>query len=56
MSEHDDVDRNEMTLFLLEGDKRKGQSCFVDGFRLGALPFGNGGREDVGELENTSDP
>lgn len=59
MSEHVDVDSSEMALFLLEVDKRRDpweQSCFVDGCLLGALPHGSGGSEDVGELENTSEP
>lgn len=61
MSEHVDMERSEAALFLLECDKRrdpweKAMSCFGEGFRLGALPHGSGGREDVGELENTSVP
>lgn len=48
-----------MALFLLEPDRRsdpgeKARSFFGEGFRLGALPNGRGGREDVGELDNTS--
>lgn len=61
MSEHVDMERSETALFLFECDKRrdpweKVASCFCEGFRLGALPNGSGGREDVGELENTSVP
>lgn len=61
MSEHVDMERSEAALFLLECDKRrdpweKAASCFCEGFRRGALPHGSGGREDVGELENTSVP
>lgn len=58
MSEHVDMERSEVALFLLECDKRrdpweKAVSCFGEGFRRGALPHGSGGREHVGELENT---
>lgn len=61
MSEHVDVERSDTALFLLEDDKRRGPwerfaSCLGEGFRRGALPNGSGGREDVGELENTSVP
>ncbi len=61
MSEHVDVERSEAALFLLDCDKRKdpwekATSCFSEGFRRGALPHGSGGREDVGELENTTVP
>lgn len=61
MSEHVDMERREETLFLLECDKRrdpweKAVSFFGEGFLRGALPHGSGGREDVGELENTSVP
>lgn len=51
------MERSETALFLLECDKRRDPtSCFGEGFRLGALPHGSGGRQDVGELENTSVP
>lgn len=59
MSEHVEVERSEVALFLLEWDKRRDpceKLCLDDGFRLGALPNGSGGREDVGEQENTSVP
>lgn len=61
MSEHVDMERSETALFRLECDKRrdpweKAMSCLGEGFRRGALPHGSGGREDVGELENTSVP
>lgn len=61
MSEHVDMDRSEEALFLLGLDSRRdpwgnGASLFGEGFRRGALPHGRGGREDVGELENTSAP
>lgn len=61
MSEHVDMERREETLLLLECDKRrdpweKAVSFFGEGFLRGALPHGSGGREDVGELENTSAP
>lgn len=55
------MERSETALFLLECDKRrdpweKAMSFFGEGFRRGTLPHGRGGREDVGELENTSVP
>lgn len=60
MSEHVDVERIEVALFLLECDKRKdpwGKAKSDLGERfLGTLPHGSGGREDVGEVENTSEP
>ncbi|MEQ2184799.1 hypothetical protein GOODEAATRI_011804, partial [Goodea atripinnis] len=61
VSEHVDVERREVALFLLELDRcndpeEKAESFFGEGFLLGALPNGRGGREDVGELENTSVP
>lgn len=61
MSEHVDMDRREETLFLLDCDKHRdlgerAASPFAVGFRLGALPHGSGGREEQGELENTSVP
>lgn len=61
MSEHVDMERRETALFLLECDRRKdpcakAASCFGEGCRRAPLPHGSGGREDVGELENTSEP
>lgn len=61
MSEHVDVDRRELTLFLLDCDGRRdpwerAASLFGERFRLGALPNGSGGSEEPGEQENTSDP
>lgn len=61
MSEHVDMDRREQTLFLLDCDRRRdpwkrAASLFGERFRLGALPNGSGGREQPGELENTSVP
>lgn len=61
MSEHVDMDRREQTLFLLDCDSRRdpwerAASLFAEGFRLGALPYGSGGRDEQGELENTSMP
>lgn len=61
MSEHVDMDRREQTLFLLDCDRRRdpwerAASLFAEGFRLGALPYGSGGRDEQGELENTSVP
>lgn len=61
MSEHDDVESSEAVLFLLECDKHsdpweKAASCFGEGFRLGELPQGSGGKDDVGEQEKTSAP
>lgn len=61
MSEHVDMDRREQTLFLLDCDRRRDPwervaSLFGEGFRLGALPHGSGGRDEQGELENTSAP
>lgn len=55
------MDRREQTLFLLDGDRRRDPwervvSLFDKRFRLGALPNGSGGREEQGELENTSIP
>ncbi len=53
------MERSEAALFLLECDKRREPwevSCLDERFRRGALPHGSGGREDVGELENTSVP
>lgn len=31
-------------------------SCFCEGLRRGTLPHGRGGRQEEGELENTSVP
>lgn len=59
MSEQVEVESSEAVLFLLERDSRSDpwqKSFFGEGFRLGALPNGSGGREDVGELEKTSVP
>lgn len=61
MSEQVDIERSEETLFLLECDKRREPweqvaSLFGEGIRRSALPPGSGGREVVGELENTSAP
>lgn len=57
MSEQVEVERSEAVLFLLERDSRRDAwSFFGERFRLCALPRGSGGREDVGELENTSIP
>lgn len=61
MSEQVDIERSEEALFLLECDKRKEPweqvaSLFGEGIRRGALPPGSGGREFVGELENTRAP
>lgn len=53
------MERSEAVLFLLECDSRRDpwqKSFFGEGFRLGALPNGSGGREDDGELEKTSVP
>lgn len=61
MSEHVDMDRREQTLFLLDCDRRRdpwetAASLFAEGFLLGTLPYGSGGRDEQGELENTSVP
>lgn len=61
MSEHVDMERSEVALFLLDCDKRrdpweKADSCFGDGMRRGALPHGSGGREHVGEPERNCMP
>lgn len=55
------MESSEEALFLLDCDKRrlhgeKAVSFFGEGFRRGVIPHGNGGSEDVGELENTSAP
>lgn len=50
------MERREAALFLFEYDKRRLVSCLEERFRRGALPNGSGGREAVGELENTSVP
>lgn len=56
-----DIERSEAALFLLELDGRsdpreEAKSFLGEAFRLEALPNGRGGRDDVGELENTSVP
>lgn len=61
MSEHVDMDRRELALFLLDRDRRsdpweRAVSLFGEGVRRGALPNGSGGRDEQGELENTSAP
>lgn len=59
MSEHVDVERSEAALFLLDWVVRRdpwGKSGLGEGFLLGALPQGSGGRMDEGEPENTSAP
>lgn len=61
MSEHVDMEWSEAALFLLECDKRRdpweqAMSCLCEGLRRGTLPHGRGGRQEEGELENTSVP
>lgn len=61
MSEHVDMDMREQTLFLLDCDRRRepgerAVSLLGEGFLLGALPNGSGGRDEQGELEKTSVP
>lgn len=59
MSEHVDVERSEAALFLLDWVVRRdpwGKSGLGEGFLLGALPQGSGGRMDEGDPENTGAP